>query len=87
MVANERPTITRDRRRLVERIMRAENIATTTDISDGAKLVYAVSCLICDPVGRVKKADLDKAMQTPHITGIAVQILMRCGLTPGSAVN
>lgn len=68
-----------DERRATVRSMLADPEFRSAKLSPGARLLYAVSGLMCDETGTVKRADLDHAMADPSIVQCARNLLREAG--------
>ena len=69
--------MSRTRRRLAVRMLRAQQILTRTDLDADSRLLYAVGLLCADDDGRVSESDLAAAVSDPEIVNVARQIMLK----------
>lgn len=71
--------LSRTRRRHVLQLLRRSGILTNTGLTDRARLVYTVGCLVCDDAGRIKQPVLTAALNDPSIVQVARTLLRKAG--------
>lgn len=74
--------ITRERRRHVERLTRAQKVATDPRISYDARLLYVAAALRCSDAGHISRAAVAEIMADRETRSVAMNILTKLGCPP-----
>lgn len=78
--------ITRERRRHVERLTRAQRIATDPALSYESRLLYVAAALRCNEVGVISRDGANRAFCDPETRSAAMNILTKLGCPPAGGL-
>jgi hypothetical protein len=78
--------IPRERRRHVERLTKAQGVATDPRITYEARLLYVAAALRCSDAGHISKDAATAAFRDPLTRSTAMNILTKLGCPPAGGL-